>query len=262
MKKTSLKLISIGLILIFILSACGTRGQLTGSPNDDLKKLEAEIKEKDLKIAELESKIEEQKDKVKELQAYKDTNQPALKPGGEKLSLDEAQDLLNEWYEWNQVFYIPDLARVDEGVRLYGFLLDYSNKESQWSGDTYCYAWVNSTTGLIDFQEAGYSQAVGPNFYANIPDSIFPVPMRDGVVISYDKFTPPDYAWGVAYTYKDKSVMENYQAQLEEAGFVDLGTVQSVESLWKYQGDDTGPTLTVEMYSEEEKFVMNMYIND
>ena len=262
MKKSSLKLIPIGLILIFILSACGTTGPLTVSPNPDIEKLEAEIKEKDLKIVELETKIAEQKEIIKELEANKDTDQTTSKPTGEMLSVDEAEDLLSGWYDWDEISYMPDMDKEEDGSKLYGFLLDYSDSETQWSGETSCYAWVNSSTEVIHFEEAGYTEESGPNLYANIPDTTFPTPMRDGVVIAYEEFSPPDNVWGVAYTYEDKTVMDSYQAQLEEAGFVDLGTVQSVESLWQYQANDEGAIFTVEMYSEGETFAMNMYIND
>ncbi len=51
------KLISIGLILVFVLSACGTTGPIVETPKDTAK-LESEMEEKDVKIKELETKIE------------------------------------------------------------------------------------------------------------------------------------------------------------------------------------------------------------
>lgn len=180
---------------------------------------------------------------------------------GKVLSFTEAQDLLMNWSEWSEVSHMPDLDKQEEGIQLYGFLVDYSDTEAEWSGDTYCYAWVNSSTEVIHFEEAGYLGEDGPNLYTNIPDRMFPIPMRDGVAIPYDQFSPPDYVWGVAYTYEDKNVMKSYQAQLKEAGFVDHGTVQSVESMWQYQQGSDGPVFTVEMYSGEKMFTMNMYIN-
>lgn len=261
MKKPALKLISTGLILIFILSACGTTEPLTEAPNAHTAKLEVEIKKKDLKLMELETKIEELKDIIKELESNEDKRRTTLEPTGEILSVSEAQDLLIDWYEWNKVYYLPDMDKQDEEAYLYGFLVDYSDGEVEWSNENYCFSWVNSSTEMISFEEAGYSEAAGRNYYANIPDSIFPIPMRDSVVIPYDWFSPPDYVWGVAYSYEDESVMESYQAQLEEVGFVDLGTVQSVESLWQYDWSDDGTIFIVEMSSEGEMFSMTMYIN-
>ena len=55
--------------------------------------------------------------------------------------------------------------------------------------------------------------------------------------------------------------MKSYQAQLKEVGFVNYGTVQSVESLWQYERENDGAVFTVEMYSEGETFSMNMYVN-
>jgi len=188
------------------------------------------------------------------------TEQISPEPTEDILSFDEAQDLLINWCEWNVVTYMPDMDKQEEGVQLYGFLVDYTDSGLEWSGETYCYAWVNSSTEMISFEEAGYLEANGPNLYANIPASIFPIPMRDGAVIPYDWFSPPDYVWGVAYMYEDKSVMESYQAQLKKAGFVDYGTVQSVESLWQYEQGDDEFKFTVEMYSEGDMFSMNMYV--
>lgn len=190
------------------------------------------------------------------------TPEKTPEPTGKILSLSEAEEVLINWCEYHEISHMPELDKKDEKVQLYGFLVNYGSTESKWSGETYCYAWVNSSTELINFEEAGYSEETGTNFYANIPDSTFPTPMRDGVIIPYDWFSPPEYVWGVTYAYDDKSVMKTYQAQLKEAGFVDQGTVQSVESLWQYQEDNDGATFTVEMYSEDEQFSMIMYINE
>lgn len=191
------------------------------------------------------------------------SKQATLEPNtaGEILSFDEAQDLLFNWYEWNKVSYIPNLDKQEDGVRLYCFLVDYSDSKVEWSGHTHCYAWVNTSTEMINFEEAGYSEAVGPNLYANIPDVTFPIPMLNDVLIPYDWFSPPDYVWGVTYMYDDKSVMESYQEQLKNVGFIEQGTVQSVESLWQYERSNDGAIFTVEMYSEGEMFSMNMYIS-
>lgn len=196
----------------------------------------------------------------------KDTEQTKPKPVENILSLEEAQDLLINWCDLNEITYSPALDKEEDEIPLYGFLVDYFDNAFKYSGETYCYAWVNASTGKINFEEAGYLEAnyseLGiPNLYTNIPDNIFPVPLRDGIVIPYDWFSPPEYVSGVTYSYKDKSVMESYQAQLRDAGFSDLGTIQSVESLWQYTQEDDGTTFTVEMYRDGETFSMNMYIN-
>lgn len=188
------------------------------------------------------------------------TEETKLEPEVDALSLSEAEDLLNNWYEWTEISYMPDLDKKDDEGHLYAFLVDYSDSEVEWSGVSYCYAWVNPTKEIFFFEEAGYSEGSNPNSYSNIPHSIFPIPMRDGLVIPYDQFSPPDYVWGVAYTYEDKSVMESYKAQLAEVGFVDYGAVQSVESLWRYELPNDDGSFTVEMYSEGDTFSMNMYI--
>ena len=262
MKKPALKLISIGLILIFILSACGTTAPVTETPNVDTAKLEAEIKEKELKIMELETKIEEQENMITGLENNDDNLEKTPEATGEKLSAIDAEELLLDWYDWNNVFYISAMDKQEDGAVLYGFILDLFDTEGEFSENGYYYAWVNSSTEMINFEEAGYSEVDGPNLYANIPDSMFPIPMSDGQVIPYDWFSPPDYVWGVAYSYEDKSVMESYQAQLEEAGFINLGTVQSVDSLWQYEDSNNSAIYIVEMYNDGVTFTMNMYVND
>lgn len=189
-------------------------------------------------------------------------DQTELEPEIDESKIGEAEDLLNNWYEWKTVSYMPEINKENDGGILYGFLVDYSDGEVEWTGDTYCYAWVNPSADIILFEEAGYLEDSSPNSYSNIPDSIFPIPLRDGELIPYDQFTPPDYVWGVAYTYENKSVMESYKEQLLEAGFVDYGSVQSVESLWQYELPNDEGVFTVEMYSEADVFTMNMYINN
>ena len=193
--------------------------------------------------------------KVKEPE---NTEQKATEPIGEILSLSEAQGLLNELSDLYTIVYAPELNKKEKNIQLYGFLIDPDEENPV---DPYCYVWVNSSTGEIRFEEAGYSKTEGPNWYGNIPDSTFPIPMRGGKIIHYDTFLPPDHVWGVAYMYKDKSVMTSYQNQLKKAGFKDHGEVQSVESLWQYEGDEDEGIFTVEMYSDGEMFSMTMYVN-
>ena len=172
------------------------------------------------------------------------------------LTGSEATALLRERFgEHSVISRMPDMERYEDGVQLYGFSVDYSGIGREIPADAYVYVWVNSVTGWLDFEESG--------LYANIPDNMFPVPMRDGVVIPYDSFSPPYHESDIAicYGFTDVGVMELYKEQLRTAGFVDYGTVHSVESLWQFERSDTGATLIVEMNSEEELFSMNMYVN-
>jgi hypothetical protein len=172
----------------------------------------------------------------------------------------EAYDLLIEEYGESLISHVPDMDRQGEGVHFHGFIVDYTNIIESNPSFAYAYAWVNSATGGIEFQEAGFKED-NPNWYANIPDDMFPIPMHNDTIIPYDRFYPPTYySMAVLYVYDDKNVMELYQAQLRAAGFVDHGEVMSVHSLWSYDRDSDGATLIVEMASNRT-FVMTMYVN-
>jgi len=105
-------------------------------------------------------------------------------------------------------------------------------------------------------------EAVDPDIYIDIPDSMFPIPMLDGVVIPYEWCAPPEEGYEVtSYVYVGESFMESYKEQLQDAGFVDNGSVGWIESLWRYEREEDGATLIVEMFHEDERFVINMYVN-
>ena len=176
------------------------------------------------------------------------------------ISVDEAKDSISGFCGYYKVSYRPDLDKQAEGVNLYGFLVDYSDS-SLTNTYKYCYAWVNSVSKEIRFEEVGFVETDAQIVYANMPDNMFPTPRRGSLPIPYDAFTPPEYAWGIAYYYDDKNVMELYQAQLREEGFVNLGEAGAVSSLWTYERKDDEAMLVVEMYDSDEKFVMNMYVN-
>lgn len=55
--------------------------------------------------------------------------------------------------------------------------------------------------------------------------------------------------------------MESYQVQLKEAGFIDYGNVQSVESLWIYEREEDEATLVIEMNTYDDGFGVVMYVN-
>ena len=126
----------------------------------------------------------------------------------------ERRSYFNKKFEEDyKISYLPDINEYEEGILHYGFLLDYSDWQSNVE-NPFVYVWINSATGEI-------SSIKEKELYANIPDPIFPVPMLNGTVIPYDYFSPPGYAWSGGYVFLDKSVMEAYQAQLREAGFAD-----------------------------------------
>ena len=175
------------------------------------------------------------------------------------LSVAKAQDIISGIYEYYKIAYMPEMNKQEGEVSHYAFIVDYTGNVSETSAYTYCYAWVNSVTGFVKFEEAGYTEANGRNLYANLPDSMFPIPMINGTVIPYDEFSPPEYVLSVAYSYADKNVMEIYQAQIREAGFVNHGQVMSVDSLWTYERDKDGATLMVEFRygGDEEGFTIS-----
>ena len=175
------------------------------------------------------------------------------------LSLEEAAGLIYyNFGPWNRVFHRPNLDKQAGEVRIHGFVVYYPLLGELAS---YAYAWVNSATWDINFEESGYSAEYGRNLYGNIPDNMFPIPMRDGAVIPYDRFVIPGFRFGLHYIFEDVSVMEIYMAQLRAAGFVYLGANPSVESLWRYEREKDGAFLDVEMFSGEQFIlVMNFYI--
>jgi len=100
------------------------------------------------------------------------------------------------------------------------------------------------------------------DLYAGIPDYQFPIPMIDGTIIPYDRFFPPE-EWDIVTTYlfDGVSLMESYQAQLRESGFIDNGSVEWIESLWRFDREEDGASLTVEMFHEDDSFIIVMYVN-
>jgi len=69
------------------------------------------------------------------------------------------------------------------------------------------------------FEEYGFCFETGRNYYANMPDPMFPIPFRDGQVIPYDRFRPPGEWFGVMYIFYDLTVIDAYVEQMKEAGF-------------------------------------------
>jgi hypothetical protein len=178
---------------------------------------------------------------------------------GEIYTVPEAQRLLLRRCEHYGIIHIPEMDKERDGILLYGFTVDYSALVPGRT-DTLVYAWVNSVTGDIRFEEIGYTEEDGPNWYANIPDSIFPIPMLDGEIIQYEWFSPPEYMSDVLYFYTDVSVMEIYQAQLKDAGFVEH-TVWYADSNWVYYREEDGTKFDVNMWkTSEEALTMVMVV--
>ena len=184
------------------------------------------------------------------------TEHPTPESTGGAMSADEAQRALsdNTFAGLHKITYLPNTNKQNEGVLYYGFSIDYSDWILSTAPYTVAYAWVNSLTGESDFQES--------YFYANLPDSRFPIPMRNGEIVPYNYFSLPGDAWCGGYSYFDKSVMEVYQAQLKEAGFINRGHVMSIDSLWEYyEWDADGTILMVEMYDSGEMISICPYIS-
>ena len=104
------------------------------------------------------------------------------------------------------------------------------------------------------------------NEYFNIPDSMFPIPMRDGAIIPYDRYCPPEEGYAVTTYLYATNFMEIYKEQLRRAGFVDHGAVMSIDALWMYERSSDGATLVVEMCQGGDEtgkvvFSIGMYVN-
>lgn len=161
---------------------------------------------------------------------------------------------------------MPDIREWD-GEMFYIFSVKYSatgEDEYKFAPVIYLYAWVNTVTGQTAYAE--------PYLFANIPDDMFPVPMRNGEAIAYEQFLPP-YYWSteISYQFLDINIMEIYKQQLREAGFVDHGTIMtgmvmgedSFQSHWTYERSDTEVILTVRINHREGRdgFSIIMYVS-
>ena len=103
-----------------------------------------------------------------------------------------------------------------------------------------------------------------PDLYADLPDKDFPIPMTDGNIVPYDWMRPSEeYDITTSYGYTGRNLMQSYQGQLREAGFLDNGNVGRVESLWISERSEDGATLVVELgYNRDEATtVISMYVN-
>gem|GEM_PF-1707026 len=98
--------------------------------------------------------------------------------------------------------------------------------------------------------------------YSSIPDAMFPIPKRNGVIIPYDRFSPPEEGEiTIQYVYDDASLKESYTQQLRNAGFVAGQTMQPETTLWRYDRSDDGASLMVELTQVGTKLVVVMYVN-
>ena len=115
---------------------------------------------------------------------------------------------------------------------------------------------VDNVNNLREWDELQY-------FYAGIPDRMFPVPMRQGAIIPYNGFSPPEEGWiKTTYRYEDAGFSELYKQQLKEAGFVEQeGAPEGMESLWRYDRSSDEASLLVELLNDEGRFIISMYIN-
>ncbi|MCL2041056.1 MAG: hypothetical protein FWG84_03330 [Bacteroidales bacterium] len=101
-------------------------------------------------------------------------------------------------------------------------------------------------------------------FYVNIPDKIFPIPMRQGAVIPYDSFFLPEEGYAITgYVYDEgDGFKESYKLQLSKAGFVQVEDAPDwIESLWRYDRRSDGAKFFVELLYGEDTFMIQMYVN-
>jgi len=173
------------------------------------------------------------------------------------LSVTQAQEILNrvgdshgtEFGRYRSI-HMPELDMRVDGAHVYGFQITFfSNIPDVYYSNAY--GWINSVTGLMWFEEVGFCMVAGRNYYGNIVDERFPVPMKDGEIIKYDKFLAPGTIWGSSYWFFDLGVKEIYEEQLRNAGFVGHGQAHSIDSFWLYFDDAGEPILGVTMYVRE-----------
>ena len=157
------------------------------------------------------------------------------------------------------VKYAPHMNRYIDGSFFYGFVIDFTSM-SIINGLGLAYAWISPSTKewVYEifaysfrewvFEEYGFSLTYGRNYYANIPDAMFPIPMLDGAVIPYDRFHPPSGMSGVGFSFYDMSVYEIYTAQLRDAGFTEIVGRWDYHRIWSYERDSDGATLMIEMF--------------
>jgi len=187
---------------------------------------------------------------------------PAIEP---VISDAKAEISLKEIFgDLSTIYRLQDIDRQEKGILLYAFSVDYSvigGISHPLPMGTFVYVWVDSISGEMNFEE--------PNLYANIPDNMFPIPKKNGEIISYDSFSPPHYGdISITYNFEDMSIIQLYKTQLKNAGFIDCGSVVSddiviVESYWNYYRSDDEITLIVEINTDEENkwFNITMCVN-
>ncbi|MCL2547214.1 MAG: hypothetical protein FWE06_08530 [Oscillospiraceae bacterium] len=171
---------------------------------------------------------------------------------------DISEELLWRFGEGSIISRLPDMDKQENSVLLYAFSVDYSDiGHESVPANALVHAWVSSTTGeIIRFKE--------PSLYANIPDSMFPIPMRESVAIPYELFRPPSTdEMETIYIFSDVDVAELYKVQLRAAGFADQGSAGRVQSFWMYDRIDyNGTKLLVEIdILESGEVRIAMYIN-
>lgn len=199
------------------------------------------------------------------MQSYEPTLEQNTESDEITSSVADAKAIINGFFSHLKITYVSDMDIEIKGIHHYGFIVYFPDSFISDSY-THAYAWVSSIEDAdvrrLRFEEAGYTEAGGRNWYANIPDSRFPIPMRDGEIIFYDRFSPPDYVSGIGYGFYDTSVMEIYQEQLRNAGFTDHGRLTTVYSFWTYEIIDgtVRTVLAVEMQLGV-LFSMHMYVN-
>ena len=210
------------------------------------------------KPTEIESTTEPEKPQEPDPSETENTTEPSepatQEPTEEILTPEDAQILLNKYFVGRyKTSYLPANNRQDEDTLYYRFSIEITYISAPIE-NTVAYAWVNSVTGELEFEER--------YFYANVPDSMMPIPMRNGVVVPYDYYTPPNHAWCGGYHFLNMSMLDVYKEQLREAGFFDRGQVMSIDSMWSYNRKEDKIHLDVELRYRENGFVISMNVSD
>jgi len=169
------------------------------------------------------------------------------------------------WGRFWESTHMPELDIDEDGVIIYGFMLDYSMIVCPRVPVTTALAWVNTATAEIRYEEYGYCfYSRRRNWYANIPHLLLPVPMRDGEILRYDVFEAPG-----TYIFFDTDVAELYMAQLLDAGFEGSLSELSSDDLriyhWTYtyrnEKEEYRGQVMVDMYVREERVILYMFVN-
>ncbi|MCL2097644.1 MAG: hypothetical protein FWH23_02645 [Bacteroidales bacterium] len=165
----------------------------------------------------------------------------------ERVIVAEAASEPNEEESSYHIFYAQVTQQQSQAL----WAVHNEKEDVRWTPFT-----TDNVNSLKEWNELQY-------YYSSIPDRMFPVPTRQGAVIPYNDFSPPEEGMtSTAYIYDDAGFTESYKQQLRGAGFVQQeGGPEWFESWWRYDRSSDGASLIVELLNEEGRLVISMYIN-